>query len=57
MDATIGNILDEVFVFLVNPDLIKEFLGGNNPYIYPKSQFAIAGTKAVFGEGLLFSEG
>lgn len=57
MDVTISNVLDKVFIFLVNPDLMREFLSGNTPYIYKKMDMLVAGTKAAFGEGLLFSEG
>jgi hypothetical protein len=36
VDISIGNILDKVIVFFVNPELIKEFVSGNTPYKYPK---------------------
>jgi hypothetical protein len=34
---------------LINPDLMKEFYSGNTPYIYPKLEMLVAGTKAVGG--------
>jgi cytochrome P450 len=36
---------------------MKEFHTGNTPYIYPKLELIVAGTRAVAGEGLVFSEG
>lgn len=57
MDISIGVVLDKIIISLVNPDLIKEFHSANLVNSYPKFDMLVAGTKAVFGEGLAFSEG
>jgi cytochrome P450 len=57
VDFAISNIFDKAFIVLINPDLIKEFYNGNTPYIYKKIEIVEIGTKAVLGEGLVFSEG
>jgi cytochrome P450 len=57
VDFAISNILDKVVIMLINPEFIKEFHSGNTPYIYTKIEMLVAGTKAAFGEGLVFSEG
>jgi hypothetical protein len=57
VDISIGYVLDKVLIFLVNPDLIKEFYSANVVSIYPKFDMLVAGTKAAFGDGLVFSEG
>ena len=48
-DVAIGNVFDKVQLFLINPDLIKEFYSGTVPYKYPKYEFILKGTTVVVG--------
>lgn len=57
MDLSISNILDKIFIFLVNPDLLKDFYSGNAQSLYRKHELLLSGIKAIMGEGIVFSEG
>ena len=52
-DMTIGNLADKLFVTLVNPELIKDFLKAENANRYSKFEPPILGIKTVFGNGLV----
>lgn len=57
MDIVIGNIFDKVAIFLVKPDLIKEFLSVKTIEKYPKFQTLVEGIKQTIGIGITLSEG
>jgi len=53
--AIVSSAGNKSLLFLVQPDLIKEFL--NQPQLYRKAKF-ISGVEGLFeGQGILFSEG
>jgi hypothetical protein len=57
VDIVIGNVLDKVGIFLVKPELIKEFLSVKTIEKYPKYQGLIEGIKQTIGIGITLSEG
>jgi len=51
----VSNVASKPVLFLVQPDMIKEFL--NQPQLYRKTKF-ISGVEGLFeGQGILFTEG
>ncbi len=57
VDIVIGNVLDKIAIFLIKPDLIKEFLSVKTIERYPKYQGIIEGIKQTIGMGITLSEG
>lgn len=47
--------MDRVLIYLVHPDLAKEFLTGNTVFKYPKYEVLISSLKIAIGEGTVFS--
>ena len=56
-DVAVFNIVNKIDIDLIHPDLIQEFLSGENLQNYEKADLDIASTKRAVGEGLVFSEG
>ena len=56
-DVVVGNLLTNIFVDLIHPDLNREYLSGENIGFYEKSRVERATFSRISKEGLGFSEG
>jgi cytochrome P450 len=56
-DVVVMNLLNEVLVELVNPDLVKSFLAPDKLNTYPKDRKYVDVMERAIGKGIAFSEG
>ena len=56
-DIVLHNIMDQVTLDLVNPDMIKEFLSMEKIFLFPKRKIYIANLQRLLGNGVTFTEG
>ena len=55
-DLVVMNLFRQILIDLIHPDLVQEFLSGENIFIYVKTDFIKNFIRAT-GEGVVFSEG